>query len=55
MLHAHAAGQGRIGLNGNVVLGAGLSDASLRVEGVDFDLVDDGCDARLRCHQLFNL
>ncbi len=35
--------------------GAGLADVGLRVEGVNFDLVDDGADPGLGGHELLDL
>lgn len=55
IIHAHRSRKRRVRLDGDVVLGARLSNLRLGVEGVDFDLVDDWFHTRVRRHELFDL
>lgn len=47
VVHAHSPREWCVGFDDDVVFLADLSDLGLGVEGVDFDLVDGGFDARV--------
>lgn len=55
MLHAQSAGEGCIGFYHDVVLLAVGSELGSCIEGVDFDLVDCGLDARVAGQQFVEL
>lgn len=55
MFHTHRSYEGGICLDDDIVFLTRSADFDLGVEGVYFYLINDWVDARLRCHELFNL
>lgn len=55
MFHSLGTSERCIGLNYDAMLSADGADVFSRVKRMDLDLVHGWTNARIRCHQLFNL
>ena len=55
MVHFPGSGEGRVGLDDDVVRGAVGGEGGVGVEGVEFDLVDGGEEAGLRGEEFGDL